>query len=118
MSGVVSPALVWCHESDGSFNVELGRCENISPCHTVSGSLSFLKSVEPSCDSCKDSDIFIFGPNQAPSYDPANLIIQTAAIVASHPLRDSVFLPVIEVRPALDEITPYFTSIRSTVLLI
>ncbi len=117
MSGAVSPALVWCHEIDGSFNVELGRCENISPCHTASGSSPSLKSVEPGCDFCEDTDIFIFGLNPAPSYDPANLTVQ-AAIVASHPFTDSVFLPVVEVRPALDEIDPSLTSIRSTVLLV
>ncbi len=118
MSGAVSPALVWCHEIDGSFNVELGRCENISPCHTCSGSFPFLKSVEPSCDSCEDSDIFIFGPNQAPSYDPASLIIQAAAIVAFHSLTYSDVLPLIKVSHPPDEINPSITSIRSTVLLI
>jgi len=118
MSGVVSPALVWCHESDGSFNVELGRCDNILPSHTTSDSSSFLKCVEPGCDSCEDADIFIVGPNQTPSYDPASLIIQMAAIVTLHSLQDSDFLPVIEVSHAPDEINTSLHSIRSTVLLI
>lgn len=117
VSGVVSPALVWCHESDGGINVELGRCGNVLPSQAASES-SFLKSVEPGCDSCSDTAIFIVGPNQSLLYDPASPVVQMAAIVAFHSLTDSDLLPVFEVSPALYEINPSLASIRSTVLLI
>jgi hypothetical protein len=118
MSGVVSPALVWCQESDGCINVELGRCLNTLSSQAALESSSFLKCVEHGCDSCSDTDIFVVGPNQTPSYDPASLTIQMAAIAAFHSLTDSDFLPVIGVSPAPDEINLALLSIQSTVLLI
>lgn len=118
MSGAVSPALVWCHESDGSFNVELGPCLNALSSQAAPESFSFMKCVQHGCDSCSDTAIFIVGPNQTLSYDPASLIIQTAAIAAFHSPADSDFFPVIEVSPAPGEINLPLPTIQSTVLLI
>ena len=118
VSGAVSPALVWCHESDGSFNVELGPCLNALSSQAASESFSFMKCVQHGCDSCSDTAIFIVGPNQTPSYDPASLVIQMAAIAAFLTPTDSDFPTFIEVSRAPDEINLPSLSIQSAVLLI
>jgi len=119
MSGMVSPSLVWCHESNGTTNFELGgcTCANVLPSQAASEPFS-LKSVDRDFDSCFDTTIFIVGPNQTLSYYPTNLITQTVGVVALHSPTDSNVPRALEVSPAPDEITPFLASIRSIVLLI
>jgi len=118
VAGVISPGLVWCHESDGRINVEFGQCTAIPFPKSTSESSSFLGFFDGVCDSCVDTAVFTVGPSQDFSKLLTGLIAQAMGNTVINTPADSEFLHGSQISPSSDEIYPLLISIQSTVLLI
>lgn len=119
LAGVVSPALVWCYDSNGRANVEFGQCAP-SPCSKSASEPSLWRhSHEPACDSCIDSPIFTVEPNQGCSCLLVGLVVEMAGTSPLYLRTDSPdALPITAISHTSDEIHFSLPSIQSTVLLI
>ena len=121
VAGVVSPNLVWCHESDGRVSVEYdGGCSLLPVSQPTSDAMSLGIRSSDSCDSCVDVPIFIVGPNSKASQNekPPSLPGATVALIESAPSQTPNLQPLISLSLDTYQINLTLSSVRSTILVI
>ncbi|MEW6110776.1 MAG: hypothetical protein AB1664_01490 [Thermodesulfobacteriota bacterium] len=119
VTGVVSPNMIWCHESDGRINLEYGHCMGVHGCDSASQSSSVTKSFEEVCDSCFDIPLFTVGPNQNYSHLLTGLIVEMVHIAPLYlPADESDMRPMAVPSGSFADTYRFLPSVQSTVLLI
>ena len=117
--GVVTPGVVYCHETDGSVNVEYGPwCVGPPASEPLLASPASPGLCGAACSSCLDIPIFNVAQGPSHSSHLANLIKGTAGIVVLGSPGDSEPQERIAVALPVDHNSLAQASVQSIVLLI